>query len=428
VPDGAVEIVQSLFPGLALAALGIAFGLALFRSRLWDVDLVVRRSLVFGGLWLAIVAMYAAIAGGLGLVAGGAFPLEIAIGITILATLLFQPARQWLEGAASRLAFGQRESPVVAIRSLGEIAGETTQPGEIGDALVAVASRSVRVGWIEARLRGAPPVTLGTRTAHEITSLPVAVRDERYGELDVQAERGAALDFEDVDILRALASQAALALSNASLASRIVRAQEGERRRIERNIHDGAQQDLAALNVRLGLARSRFMDDAAVTSLLDEVQRDVRKILVDLRDLAQGIHPSVLRDGGLVAAIQDRCGRLPTTRVQWGPIELGTRRFAPEIEAAAYFFVAESVANALKHAAAPSIEVTITALDGTLELEVADAGRGADPADLAKGSGLGGLGDRIRALGGAMSLESALERGTRVRATLPARPAAEVGG
>jgi signal transduction histidine kinase len=425
-PEAGIGLtLKSLFPGLAFVSLGLGFGFALFRYRLWDIDLVVRRSIVYGLLWLTIAASYAGVAAGLGLAAGATLPVEVAIALTVAATLVFQPARRRLERVADRWAFGRRDSPMAAIRAFGDVVGGAEGPGDLAAELAATAARAVGLAWVEVGIDGAETVVVGTSNGEPVTRVPISWRDEGLGTLRCRPARGGRITPDDLALLVSLATQAALAISRARLASRIVQAQEQERRRIERDIHDGAQQDLAALIARLSLARSRAGEDRVMRETLDGIQRDVRRILADLRELAQGIHPSVLRDGGLVAAIEDRCSRLPiTVSFRWPP-DLARRRFAPEIEAAAYFCVAEALANALKHSGSSSIDIDLHATRTELIASVTDAGRGMGSDAVTGGSGLAGLADRLRALGGGLTIDQGPTGGLRVTATLPIGPAAD---
>jgi signal transduction histidine kinase len=419
---GIALTLKSLFPGLAFISLGLGFGFALFRYRLWDIDLVVRRSIVYGLLWLTIAASYAAVAAGLGLAAGATFPIEVAIAITVVATLIFQPVRQHLERLADRWAFGRRDSPIAAIQTFGEVVGGADGPGDVAVELARTAARAVGLAWVEVVVVGAETVVVGTSNGEPVTSVPITWRAEDFGTLGCRPARGGRITPDDSALLESLAAQAALAFSRARLASRIVQSQEQERRRIERDIHDGAQQDLAALIARLSLARSRAGEDQVLRETLDGIQHDVRRILADLRELAQGIHPSVLRDGGLVAAIDDRCARLPIAVSFRSSPDLASRRFAPEIEAAAYFCVAEALANALKHSGSSSIDIELETTRSELIASVTDAGRGVESGADTRGSGLAGLADRLRALGGGLTIDREPTGGFRLTATLPLRP------
>jgi signal transduction histidine kinase len=197
-----------------------------------------------------------------------------------------------------------------------------------------------------------------------------------------------------------------------------VNAAEAERRRIEQNIHDGAQQELVALVAKLAMARSATVQGALTPDVIDDLRLEAQQILSDLRELAQGIHPSVLSDGGIVEAVEDRCARLPIDVSLQSSESLRTRRFDDNTEGAAYFFVTESLTNVLKHANASRAEISMTYGDGRLRLEVTDDGRGFEP-DRASNNGLAGLQDRIRALGGTVTIASGPGRGTSIAASLP---------
>ena len=422
-PSSLVWNIQLLLGGLFFMPIVAGFGLALFRHRLWDIDLVVRRSLIYGVLWLMIAGVYVGLAAGLGLAAGSRVPVELAIGLTVLATLLFQPARQRLERLADRSVFGRRDSPLEAMHEFGELLGSADRPGDIAGQLARTARAAVGLAWVEVRLEGSQPARTGTPNGQPPTVIAITSRNARVGEIACGPHPGEHISEEERSLLSAMASQAGLAASNARLASRIVQAQASERRRIERDIHDGAQQELVALVAQLGLARAQSASDpsngdGSSGAVLSRVQRDVQQILVNLRELAQGIHPSVLSDGGLVAAVEDRCSRLPiAVSLEVAPA-LRSRRLPDDVESAAYFFVAEALTNVLKHSQSASIEVTLGLDRGLLTVEVADAGVGFE-AGAIRGSGLSGLADRLHALAGEISIESERGAGTRLGATLP---------
>ena len=413
-----VTSVLYLISMLALGVPAVGFGLALLRYRLWDIDLVARRSLVFALLWLAIAGVYVGIAAGLGLAAGSRLPVAVAIVVTVLATLVFQPARHALERLADRWVFGRRDSPLEAMHGFGELAGSAEQPGDVATQLAETAAAAVGLAWVEVALDGSVPARVGTTNEETATVFEISRGDEHFGELACRPHRGRRLTADDEALLTALAAQAATAVSRAQLASRIVRAQDAERRRIERNIHDGAQQELVALVAQLGLARTQANGDGANERVLASAQQDVKQILANLRELAQGIHPSVLSDGGLVAAVEDRCSTMPigvSLTVQPG---VASQRFADDIEGGAYFFITEALTNVLKHSRSRSVEVTIGVDRGELTAEVADSGIGFDP-NAAGGSGLTGLADRIHAIGGELTVDSQPGAGTRLTATFP---------
>jgi signal transduction histidine kinase len=196
--------------------------------------------------------------------------------------------------------------------------------------------------------------------------------------------------------------------------NRAVDSAEDERRRIERDLHDGAQQRLVALAMDLGMAREKLRTDPqAATALVGEAHEEAKRALADLRDLARGIHPAVLADRGLDAAISALAARSP---VPVG-VEVVTERLPGAVESTAYFVVAEALTNAAKHARAGEIGVRIARRDDLLVVEVTDDGDGG--ADPARGSGLRGLADRVAAIDGRLTVTSPAGGPTVVRAELP---------
>ncbi len=234
----------------------------------------------------------------------------------------------------------------------------------------------------------------------------VGLLRSRLTEADVVAEENVRLDAE---------LQARLDELQESRA-RIVEASYAERRRVERDLHDGAQQRLVALGLQLQVVRSRIADDPdGAAELLTEAGRELSAATEELRELARGIHPPVLTDRGLIPALEALASRAPL------PVEVVARNGgrAPEaVEAAAYFVVSEALTNVARHAQAATATVRVERADGRLEVAVEDDGRGG--ADLAAGSGLRGLADRVGALGGTLAVSSD-GHGTTVRVSLPAR-------
>jgi signal transduction histidine kinase len=197
--------------------------------------------------------------------------------------------------------------------------------------------------------------------------------------------------------------------------SRIIAAADAERRRIERDLHDGAQQRLVALALNLRMAEQRAADgDPTSAELVRQAGEEAQLALKELRDLARGIHPAILTNRGLPAAFEDLASRATV------PVEVVSapeERLPSPVEAAAYFVVSECLANVGKHAQATSATVSVSAVDGHLDVVVADDGVGG--AELAGGSGMQGLADRVGALNGTLSMESPPGAGTRVTASIP---------
>jgi PAS domain S-box-containing protein len=211
---------------------------------------------------------------------------------------------------------------------------------------------------------------------------------------------------------QALANASALEQLAASRA-RIVEAGDAERRRLERNLHDGAQQRLVSLSLMLRLAARRVHDDPEATAFLERAGEELTQALQELRELARGIHPAVLTERGLAPALQALAARAPLPV----DLELPGERLPPPVEAAAYYLVSEALANVAKHAAANGVRVSVEHTDGRVRVEVADDGVGG--ADAGGGSGLRGLADRVEALGGRLTIESPPGLGTTLRADIP---------
>jgi signal transduction histidine kinase len=224
--------------------------------------------------------------------------------------------------------------------------------------------------------------------------------------------------------VRDLAAQAGLVLRNVRLIEelrasrqRLVAAQDEERRKLERNIHDGVQQQLVALNVQLGLlARTAARDPEAAASIATQLQERATSTLDELRDLARGIYPPLLADKGLATALeaQARKAALPT-RV----VADAVARYERSIEGAVYFSVLEALNNIAKYADASSAEISLAARNGALEFTVRDDGRGFDASATSYGTGLQGIADRLYAVGGSFRIESAPGRGTVVSGSVP---------
>jgi signal transduction histidine kinase len=225
-----------------------------------------------------------------------------------------------------------------------------------------------------------------------------------------------------------MASQAGLVLRNVRLIEdlresrrRIVSAQDERARKLERDIHDGAQQQLVALSVKLRLAEGLAeRHPSKVRALLGELQAQTTETLEDLRDLARGIYPPLLADQGLSAALEAQARRSPVS-VTVQPDGIG--RYRPDVEAAVYFCCLEALNNVAKYAEASSVEIRLTQADGELRFEVADDGRGFDPSGAVHGTGLQGMADRLDAIGGAFEVRSAPGRGTTISGTVPSEEA-----
>jgi signal transduction histidine kinase len=238
--------------------------------------------------------------------------------------------------------------------------------------------------------------------------------------------------LDEPELLRSAVAMARLALENERLqaevrsqlaqlrstTARIVEAGQDARRRIERDLHDGAQQRLLALSMTLGRARTRANSqaDGELATFLDCAADDLQQAITELRDLARGIHPVLLTQEGLSSALQALAERAPL------PVEVSApaRRFGETVESTAYFFVSEAVTNAARHSSASAVRVDVTVDGDELEVRVHDDGvGGVDEASATAGSGLLGMRDRVVAVGGRMTISSPVGDGTTLTARLP---------
>ncbi|WP_344973662.1 sensor histidine kinase [Streptosporangium fragile] len=319
--------------------------------------------------------------------------------------------RVGIRGSRLFLVFDLRPTVDELLTELGP-ALEEAEPVEQLGRLAGAVRAGLETRWAAVELADGTRVVAGKEEGEAALTVPAGL-----GRIACGPRTAGRFTAEDRRLLGALAVPIGLAIQSAALAGRLVNAQEVERRRIERNIHDGVQQQLVALIAGLELARATGGGADSLALLREQA----RQTLTDLRELAAGIHPSVLAQGGLAEAVEERCSRLPVATTVIVDPGLRSRRFRDEIEGALYFTVSEAVANALKHAAASRIEVRLTEADGRLRVAVSDDGRGFAPAATVRG-GLGPLADRLAALGGGLDVASAPGAGTRVRAWVPAAP------
>ncbi|MEO3873894.1 ATP-binding protein [Nonomuraea sp. B12E4] len=360
-----------------------------------------------GGVLVLWDASRFTMSGAIGLMAMlGSVP--VTIGVAIIRHRLLD-LRIGIRGSRLQLVFDLRPTVDEVLSDLGTALHDTPEPAEQLDRLAAAVRAGLEARWAAVTLADGTRVVAGTEQGQAVLTVPV-----RGGRLECGPREAGPLTREDRRLLAALAVPAGLAIQSAGLVGRLVNAQEAERRRIERNIHDGVQQQLVALIAGLELARATGADP----DILAHLREQARQTLHDLRELAAGIHPSALSQGGLVEAVEERCSGLPVQTTVTSSPALRTRRFPDEIEGAAYFTVSEAVANALKHAGATRIQVGLAQSGGRLRATVTDDGTGFDPSATGR-RGLATLSDRLNALGGELIVESEPGKGTRVNAWVP---------
>jgi signal transduction histidine kinase len=439
----------------------VAIGIAVLRYRLYDIDVVFSRALVYGALAAFITLVYVAIVVGIGtLIGSGGQPnLLLSILATAIVAVGFQPARERLQRVANRLVYGNRATPYEVLSQFSGQVAESYAAAEVLPRMARVLAEGTGAEhatvWLRAskQLRpaatypdsvvGYEPLGINGGSLPEFPDAPRAVpvrhRDELLGALTVTKRRGESLTPMEENLLEDLGRQAGLVLKNVGLTAdlqarledlrasrqRLVAAQDQERRRLERNLHDGAQQYLVAIKVKLGLAEALLSHDPGKgRTALAELGGDADEALETLRDLARGIYPPLLADKGLPAALESQARKATLPVVVEAE---GIDRFPQDVEAAVYFSVLEALQNVQKYAGASSVRVRLWAKNEELRFEVSDDGAGFDAAHAVKGSGLTNILDRLDALGGGMSLTSEAGHGTTLGGWLridlvPARP------
>ena len=445
------------------AALGIpiAAAFAILRYNLYGIDVVISRTVVFGTMAAFITAIYVAIVAGLGSLAGLGTQSNLALSVmaTALIAVAFQPVRERVQGLANRFAYGDRASPYEILAQFGQALADAGGVEDVLPRTARVIAEGVGAARTEMWMRidgqlvpvsawprwqGSPPEPVLVQPNERVTfldvdhSVPVRYRGELMGVLAVTVPAGKDLSPIELNLLNDLAAQAAVVLRNFRLTAalhvrldditrqeaelrrsrqRTVAAQDAERRRLERNIHDGAQQHLVALAVKLRLAGSLAHRDAArALRLAAELQAETRQALATLRELTRGIYPPLLAERGLGAALRSQAATMP---IEVDVAEHGLGRATSAAEYAVYFCCMEALQNSAKHSAATRVLVRLDTDDRELRFSVSDDGRGFDPQSIRQGSGLRNMRDRAEAVGGQLDIRSARGRGVTVQGSVP---------
>lgn len=420
-----------LIAGILLVPVAIA--LAVLKYRLYDFDIVIKKTVVFlliaAGLTilslavLLIVPLFA-----VGTTTGwerGFFVVGVIVGTT------FGPLRRWARRVADRLVYGKRATPYEVLAEFSGRLG-TTYPDEdvtsrMAQLLREATGADAAYVWL-AVSAGSGPVASSpadaTTTTWPADGVEVQYRGEHLGGLSVDMPANDPLDPRRRKLIEDLAGQAGPVLSNVRLIEelrasrrRIVSAQDERAKKLERNIHDGAQQQLVALTVKLRLLEQiADRDPARTKEMAAALQTDATSALEDLRDLARGIYPPLLADKGLGAALeaQARKASVPTAVAADG-----VGRFPQEVESAVYFSCLEALQNVAKYAEATQATISLTNGSGQLRFSVADDGRGFDPATTGYGTGLQGIADRLAAIGGELAVTSEPGGGASISGRVP---------
>ncbi len=420
-------------------AIGIpaAIGVAILKHRLYEIDLVIRKTIVYAALAAFVTVVYVGIVVGVGAAVGSRGNTIVSAAAAAIVALAFQPARRRAQHLANRLVFGKRATPYEVLSTFSDRLADAYSVDDVLPRIARVlaegtGAQEVTV-WLRVgdRFRAAgswPSEAHGT--AADVgrppqPSFEVRHLGEPLGAISVTMPANEPITAAQEKLAAEVAAQAGLVLRNVRLVEelresrrRIVATQDERAKKLERNIHDGAQQQLVALTVKARLARQLAARDVAKTEeILAQIEQDTQHALEDLRDLARGIYPPLLADKGLPAALAAQARKVPIpTRVATD----GVGRLDPEIEATIYFCTLEALQNVTKYARASTVDVSLRQDDGVVEFTVTDDGRGFDAGSTNLGTGLQGMADRVEAAGGTMEIESTVGSGTTVRGRIPA--------
>ncbi|MDR0344399.1 MAG: histidine kinase, partial [Nocardiopsaceae bacterium] len=427
---------------LGLAALAGAIGISVLRYHLYGIGVFLRRALVYAVLVGLIGAIYLVLVVTIGTRIGAPTTTGRALPFVLAAVvaLIFQPVRTRLQRLANRLVYGRRASPYQVLAAFSEQVSELYADQELPARMARVLAEATEADRAEVWLRvggelrraaawpregrqapdpppeaappeAAPPVPALRLDAGEPPAIPGAAAEVpvRYqGELlgAIAVVKREDLTPTETRLVSDLANGAGLALKNERLTAelsrrldeltvsrqRLVAAQDTERRRIERNLHDGAQQELIAVKLKLALAQGLAEGDPKQTSdMLESLVTDVSNAVETLRELARGIYPAALADFGLGAALRAQAERSP---LQAEVHADAVGRYPAEVEAAVYFCCLEALQNAVKHAQAARMVITISEADGWLCFDAVDDGQGVDVSRARSGSGIQNMADR----------------------------------
>jgi signal transduction histidine kinase len=420
----------------------VATGVAILKFRLYDLDRFVRKTVVITVLALFIASGYAAIVAVGSLALGGGNIVVSFLAATVLA-VAFQPARDRARRVADRFVYGKRATPYEVLTAFADRMGEAYSPDEVLPRMVQVLAQGtgaetarvwLRMGgelssvasWpVEGR--SVPSLPMVGDDLPEVEgehAFPVRHEGEVLGAITVSFPPSDPITPGKSRLVEDLAAQAGLVLRNARLIQelrasrhRIVSAQDARAKKLERDLHDGAQQQLVALSVKLGLAgQLTDSDPVAAKALLGQLQMEAADAIDTLRDLARGIYPPLLADQGLAAALTAQARK---SAVQVEVVAEGVERYPQDVEAAVYFSTLEALQNVAKYAGASKATVGLARSDGHLTFSVIDDGRGFDPSETGFGTGLQGMSDRLEAIGGTLSVRSAVGEGTTIRGSVP---------
>ena len=426
VPGAVLALTMGTAFGFATLLLNVLLAASILRDRLFDIEVVLNRSIVFVALTATVAALYAAIvAGSAVLFDVNANGLIAVIGAAAVA-IAVQPLRVRLQRGANRLLYGQRDEPYSVLAGLSRRLHANLPPEAIVPEVVAAITTALKLPYaiITAARDGRVAGESGAPAPLDLR-IPLVHQGELVGELGLAAWPGTPLETRDRALIEDLAAQAAAAMHAAQLRDdllqsrlRLVTMQEEERRRIRRDLHDGLGPKLAGMMLRVDTIRDQLPAGSSAGPLLDDLADRMGDSVAAVRQVVYGLRPPALDDLGLVGALRQACDQPspPLVRLD-APEQLPPLPAA--VEVAAYHIALEALTNAVRHAGGTECNIAIASgSDPDLVVRVADNGRGL-PATFTAGVGLRSMRERAEELGGTLVIESEPGSGTAIIATLP---------
>ena len=405
--------------------IAVAVTIAILRYQLWDIDVVINRTLVYALLTAILIGVYVLMAGALGLLVHDENNFAVSLLSAGVIAVLFQPLRQLIQRTFNRLMFGQRDEPLKVMVELGESLQAMLSPDAALNHLVETTARSLKLPYVAIE-HGGELIEFG-KCSGTPERLPLIYQAQIVGTLlALPRSRAESLNAADRLVLENVARQASNILHASRLAEdlqrsrqQILTTREEERRRLRRDLHDGLGPALATLTLQAEAARDWLRSDPDKSeALLSEVIDGTQRALADIRRVVYELRPPALDDLGLVSAIKEQA-------TQFSSPDLSIRVDAPEplpllpaaVEVAAYRIVQEALTNVTRHAAAHSCTVSLS-INGTMEIDIRDDGIGI-PAAYRAGVGLNSIHERAAELGGSCVIKSAPGEGTQIKVSLP---------
>ncbi|MFF2389522.1 histidine kinase [Agromyces sp. NPDC058104] len=445
----------------SLLAIPIAAIHGILRYGAFDIAPGDRGRLVARSSNLLITVIYAAVVATPAVLLAPPLRVVPAILLTTLLAVALLPLRSWLQRRLHRRLFGDRERQLEMLGELGARLEQAVEPRELLARLAEAVREGLDASWVRIELvgvdGGVAPAPVGFASADAAGTAAAAGEaaadvcdlvhgDETLGRIELGPRRRGEYGEAERMLLRTVAGQAAASVANVRLTAqlaeqldeltasreRLVAAQDDERRRLERDLHDGIQQDVVAQIAGLRLARNRLQRGELTAPELVALQEQARDTLRELRELARGIHPPVLSDNGLVAAVESGVARYPIPLEVSADAALRATRFPDDVETTAYYVVREALANTAKHANATHASVGLVRSDGHLRIAISDDGCGiggiaAVDAAPASHGGLANIRDRVAALRGTVRVGPNDPSGTTLVVELPVDTAPAAG-